>query len=593
MKRLEELLKSVKINEKWIVAIIAVFSVTFAYHVVYANRTLPGVSVGTINVGGLSRESVMEKVQERFDEIIDNGITIFIDDKKEILNPENIGIILDVGQTVENAMAVGRSGSWYTQIKDRLSAPFVHHEVSTEITISKHGLEREVALFAEITDTPRKDVRLNIEGTKVEILYNTESGRIIDQKEMRDAITEALRTFDLTPIKLELKTDAPIGDPLLASKAQRQAYSILRQPLTLAYDDNSFIISQSQIGKWIKSDYDGTQLIPVINRALLSIYITEVAEKISVAPQAPEITIEDERVIDFVPPRYGQALLEDETIDLIVDTINDRRDEKTMVTRLNLPVKITRPSAGQVSGFEGIVELIGKASTLFEGSSDNRIHNIKNGVKFLTGIVVKPGEEFSTVQSLGQIDNTTGYLPEMVIRGDRTIPEFGGGLCQVSTTLFRAVLDAGLPIIERQNHSYRVAYYETDSNGVHIGPGLDATIYKPHPDFKFKNDMNVPVLIYGYVKGTKATFELYGTRDGRFSSVTGPVTLSTTPPGDPVYIETDTLPEGTVKKIGSAHAGASTTATYTITYPDGSMNTQEFKSYYRRWPARFLVGIGE
>jgi vancomycin resistance protein YoaR len=267
-----------------------------------------------------------------------------------------------------------------------------------------------------------------------------------------------------------------------------------------------------------------------------------------------------------------------------------RRIGTAIEVAIELPVKEIKTAGEAPEGFEGITELIGKATTTFTGSPKNRIHNIKNGARLLTGHVIKPGEEFSTLAALGKVDNTTGYLPELVIKGTRTVPEFGGGLCQVSTTLFRSLLNAGLPITARRNHSYRVSYYEKDENGKFIGPGLDATIYQSNPDLKFKNDTAHPILVYGYVYGDKITFELYGTRDGRTSKIEGPTLLTETAAGPPIYAETDTLPRGTVKQVEVAHPGGSTKALYSVTYPDGRVENQEFKSFYRRWPARFLVG---
>jgi vancomycin resistance protein YoaR len=145
-------------------------------------------------------------------------------------------------------------------------------------------------------------------------------------------------------------------------------------------------------------------------------------------------------------------------------------------------------------------------------------------------------------------------------------------------------------VTARQNHSYRVSYYEKDGDGHFIGPGLDATIYSPNPDFKFKNDTGSPLLIIGYVEGDKVTFELYGTSDGRTARVEGPRVLSEFPAGDPIYAETDTLPVGVTKQIEKPHPGGTAVANYYVTYADGHQVSQEFKSYYRRWPARFLVG---
>ena len=179
----------------------------------------------------------------------------------------------------------------------------------------------------------------------------------------------------------------------------------------------------------------------------------------------------------------------------------------------------------------GLKELIGTATTSYAGSPSNRRYNIANGTKYLAGKLFKPGEEFSVVKSLGAVDATTGYLPELVIKENRTTPEYGGGLCQVSTTLFRAALNAGLKITERKNHSYRVSYYERE-----VGPGLDATIYLPSPDLKFLNDTPGWILIQGTVNNAKSevTFELYGTNDGRRSVVGKPVVYDITNPPDPI-----------------------------------------------------------
>jgi vancomycin resistance protein YoaR len=153
------------------------------------------------------------------------------------------------------------------------------------------------------------------------------------------------------------------------------------------------------------------------------------------------------------------------------------------------------------------------------------------------------------------------------------------------------VLDAGLPVTARRNHSYRVSYYEKDGNGKYIGPGLDATIYQPDTDFRFVNDTKHPLLIIGYVAGDKVTFELYGTKDGRTSTLVGPKLLTETPAGPAVYIETTDLAPGVIKQVETPHPGGSATATYTVKYADGTLKTVEFKSWYRRWPAKYLKGV--
>jgi vancomycin resistance protein YoaR len=259
-------------------------------------------------------------------------------------------------------------------------------------------------------------------------------------------------------------------------------------------------------------------------------------------------------------------------------------EDTTLPRQAALTLKVQDPVVDENSlDALGIKEIIGRGETSFAGSPANRIHNIKTGLSFLQSALLKPGEEFSTVKKLGAVDNTTGYLPELVIKENRTTPEYGGGLCQVSTTLFRAVLKAGLKVTERQNHSYRVSYYEPPV-------GLDATIYLPRPDFKFLNDTPGHILVQGQVIGNRIIFELWGTSDGRTSVVTDPIITNIKPPPPEIRTETDTLPLGEVKQIEKPHEGATAIAYYTVTRNGQVINKQTFKSIYKPWAARFLVG---
>ena len=363
---------------------------------------------------------------------------------------------------------------------------------------------------------------------------------------------------------LQLHDDMPKADPTKANTAVAQARKMLARPLLLQYEDLQFYISRERLGTWITSTYDGDQLTASLDRDAIAAYVVTVANALNIASQPPQITTQDGRVTGFVPPKVGRSVQEDKLADMIVGAVNARTGTDKIGDNLVVPLKSTKMSLVGMDADSGITELIGRATTPFTGSPRNRISNIKNGVKYLTGTIVASGEEFSTLKTLDVIDNTTGYLPELVIKGNRTVPEFGGGLCQVSTTLFRAVLDAGLPVTARRNHSYRVSYYEKDGNGKVIGPGLDATIYQPDTDFKFRNDTAHPVLIIGYVAGDKITFELYGTKDGRTSQIIGPTKLTETPPGEPIYIETTDLAPGVIKQVETPHPGGSATATYIV-----------------------------
>ncbi len=557
----------------------------------FSDRVVPHTMLGAIALGGLNRDQAAERIQIAVGEFSSRGLSVAIDGTTEVIQPESIGFDLDVGQVLDLAFARGHSGGGATRVWQRVSALWNDTTLQVPVRINQEQLASQLADLATANDIARRDIRLSVTGTSVQLFTDTKPGRAIDREQASRLVSDAVAALSSDTIVLPLIDDVPRADLVLADTAVMHASKMLSRGLSLQYEELQFYISRERIGSWIRSDYDGTQLLASLDREAISQYVTNIAAKINIAPEPPSITTQDGRVTGFTPPKVGRAVQEDELVTMIIGALNARTGTDKSGDTLLVPMKISKLAVVGLDEGSGITELVGKATTPFTGSPKNRISNIKNGIKFLSGTIIQPGTEFSTLATLGTIDNTTGYLPELVIKGDRTTPEFGGGLCQVSTTLFRAVMNAGLPITERRNHSYRVSYYEKDGEGHVIGPGLDATIYEPAPDFKFMNDTAHPILIIGYVIGDKATFELYGTKDGRTSTIIGPKTLTQTPPGPPVYIETDTLAPGVIKQVETPHPGGSAVATYTITYADGTTKPQEFRSWYRPWPAKYLKGV--
>lgn len=576
----------------WIpISICALFLASSTYAWYFGDRILPRMHIGTVAVGGMTRDQAAARVQEEFDAMQLNGVRLDIEGTIEVIQPSAVAFDLDIGEAVNQAFRAGHEGSGIVRFWKRFVAPLRSRHLDAPVRFSEAALRSQLLDVADAINVGRTDIRLRVIGTNVKLLTDTKPGRAIDQGQALEKVSTALRTLDSTPILLQLYDDMPRANPATAPDAVTEAKKLISRALSLQYEDLSFYLSRDRLGSWTVSRYDGDRLVADIDREAVSAYVTTVARALNVAPQPPQITTEAGRVVGFVPMKVGRSVQEDVLVQNIIDAVLARAGTDKVGDTLVVPLKSTKMSLTGLDDASGITELVGKATTPFTGSPRNRISNIKNGVKFLSGVVVQPGEEFSTLKTLGTIDNTTGYLPELVIKGNRTQPEFGGGLCQVSTTLFRMVLNAGLPVTARRNHSYRVSYYEKDGNGVVIGPGLDATIYEPDVDFKFVNDMQTPVLIIGYVIGDKITFELYGTKDGRTSDIIGPKLLSETPSGEPIYIETTDLAPGVIKQVETPHPGGSATATYIVTYADGTKKTTEFRSWYRRWPAQYLKGV--
>lgn len=207
---------------------------------------------------------------------------------------------------------------------------------------------------------------------------------------------------------------------------------------------------------------------------------------------------------------------------------------------LKLPFTVLKPKITSTDAERlGITGFLGEGRTSFAGSPKNRVFNIKRAIEQFQGVLIAPDEEFSFVQRLGDVDGEHGYLPELVIKRGKTEPEFGGGICQVSTTLFRAALNTGMKITERKNHAYPVSYYRPY--------GMDATIYIPKPDFRFKNNTGAHILIQVSIEEKELVFRLYGTPDGRTVSLDGPHITARTPDGGmkTIFTQKVTAADGT------------------------------------------------
>lgn len=301
---------------------------------------------------------------------------------------------------------------------------------------------------------------------------------------------------------------------------------------------------------------------------------------------------ENNRVTTFRPSSEGQ------TVD--IETLNAKLNSKALSVLsskkettiiLSIPIKMIKPNiTTNEANNLGIKELIGEGHSLFYHSIPSRIHNIALGASRINGVLVAPGEIFSFDKALGDVSAFTGYQQAYIIQNGRTILGDGGGICQVSTTFFRAILNAGLPIVERHAHAYRVGYYEQDSPA-----GIDATIYVPSVDLKFKNDTPNYILIQSEINlnNLSLAFYLYGTSDERKVTMTAPVVSNEKPPPPTLYQDDPTLPKGELKQTDFAAWGANVYFTRTVTKNGKQIIYDKFVSNYQPWQAVYLRGTKE
>lgn len=250
--------------------------------------------------------------------------------------------------------------------------------------------------------------------------------------------------------------------------------------------------------------------------------IFTITEDLERDPINAKLGMDSEKKLSIVSEAVpGIVIDKEKSLNTILEALENNEEAMLRIelSTESVPAKVSRETIAAL----GIHDIIAEGKTNFRGSPKNRIFNIHRAVQQYDGIVIPPGEEFSFVDYLGEVDGEHGYLPELVIRNNKTEPEFGGGICQVSTTVFRAAIYAGLEITERKNHSYPVQYYKPY--------GFDATIYIPRPDLKFKNNTPGAILVLPTIVGTELTVSFYGTKDGRTTTVDGPHILESNPDG--------------------------------------------------------------
>jgi vancomycin resistance protein YoaR len=244
----------------------------------------------------------------------------------------------------------------------------------------------------------------------------------------------------------------------------------------------------------------------------------------------------------------------------------------------------------------GVKELVRAETTYFYGSSPERVQNITTAAARFHGLLVAPGETFSMAKGLGDISLDNGFAEALIIYGGKTIKGVGGGVCQVSTTLFRTAFFAGFPVVERYPHAYRVSYYEKIA-GNHIDPllaGMDATVYVPVVDFRFTNDTRYWLLMETYVNPEKSsiTWKFYSTKDGREvkADFSGPTNI--VDPPEPLYKENAELKKGEIKQLEWEAAGADVNVKRTVTRNGEPYLTDVFNTHYEPWQAVFEYGPG-
>ncbi|MFZ5364709.1 MAG: VanW family protein [Patescibacteria group bacterium] len=568
-------------------------SAVFIYQKIHEGKIYSQVNVGEVKLSRLSLVQAVDTLRNAFKQNYGSGFSFSYDDKTAVL-PNEIelaegveGLVLEVDyeKTAERAFWLARSGNSLFDLKDQLIMLIFSKKIQPVYKFDRqfmadwlienfHQFEDPAGSAKLIVETDGK----TLDAMNAKIL-NEKEGLAFDYDEIINQFVDQAENFQNSNIALILKKDLPEIKASEASDVPAEVRKVIgaNEKIVFNYDDKKWAADWQEYAKWLSLEKDGQGVHLTFDKDKFFDYLSDISKEIDVPAKNAKFELENGRVDEFQASQNGLAVNAEATYSGLVEQFFNNDPEIDLVVEEKSP-EVTSENINEM----GVKELIGVGESDFSGSPANRRHNISVGSKTVHGILIKPDEEFSLTKTLGHIDGAAGYLPELVIRDNRTIPEYGGGLCQVGTTMFRAAINTGLPVTERRPHSYRVSYYEP--------AGFDATIYDPSPDVKFINDTGHYILIQTEIIGNILRFEFWGTDDGRKVEVTDPVIFNITYPGPTKEIVSPDLEPGQRKCTERAHNGADAVFYRTITPASGDAIKETWSSTYRPWQAVCLVG---
>jgi len=602
VNKYKELLKKFKIGD-FLVAIkpyyigilIALFAVSW-YHVVFAKRLIPGVYIAGLNMGGNTYDQAVEKLNI-FEAQTDESINVSYKGQNFTLKGDDIKLNYNWGATVNRAFEVGRTGNIIVDTKDKL-AGLVGRKlyIPAYYDFEQEPFDNYIATVKGNLNSPAKNAEYFLKNESSLGINPETSGQVMDNQEFYNLLISSFDSFNFGEKQVAVKDDQPkITAKNLEDNLDR-AEKIVFNNLKLVYDPEKSLGASDIEPKskkpqeWVltkEQKLDFLELNPKENdlgfdKVAFKSYLEEIASNVNQLPRGQVTQVEGDRVIGFELTEDGIELDKDKTTEDFKEAYFDLNNVAYVSTK-----SVSGPNSAQQYG---IYALLGEGVSKFTGSAQGRINNLTLAASRIDGVLVPPGSIFSFNEAVGEISAATGYDSAWIILGNRTVLGHGGGVCQTSTTMFRAILNAGLPVVTRHPHAYRVYYYEIESP-----IGIDASVYQPSLDLQFKNDTPNYILIQSSwdLNEDKLVFRLYGTPDGRKVEITEPVVTNVTSPPPAEYKDDPTLPKGVVKQIDFAAGGANVSFTRTVTRDGEVLYDDVFKTNYQPWKAIYLVGTKE
>ena len=591
-KKVQEVKKSFqRLTLKWgLISFFGLLLLIFiTYHLAYFKKIYPGVSIAYQNVENKTIEEGSNYLENYINQNKASSLKLASQENQSWeIELEKLDFFYDTNLSVEKAYQVGRNKKPFLDLKNKTKSYFQGTNLGLDYSLNQNLLEEKIATIASQVFIPAIEPTIEVleatpsGGTSRISIKQGEDGQQLDKRGLINIIAQQITQVSFESISLPLIYTSPVLTEEQIKNTQKRAEKFLDKRLILKEEENLWKLEEKELIELL-SFTNG------FNQDEIKNWASELSLIINRDPQNASFRFSEGKVAEFKPAKEGKKLEEDQTVDLIVKGLG-KLEENQIQDAINLPITTSQPiiKTADVNSL-GIKELVGRGVSSFRGSISSRIHNINLASSRLNGLLIPPEEVFSFNQALGDVSRSTGYQEAYIIKDGRTVLGDGGGVCQVSTTLFRAALDTGLPIIERKAHAYRVSYYEQGSS-----VGLDATVFSPTADLKIKNDTPAYLLIQTYFdqKNYRLTFEIYGASDGRSVSISKSRMWDQSPPPPDLYQDDPTLPTGQIKQIDWKSWGAKASFDYRVNRFGEVLQNRTFYSNYRPWQAIYLRGTG-
>lgn len=567
-----------------LVMLCAVVMAVTGWQVWHTNRIYGGVTVAGVPVGGLSRSVAFARVSDSLARYPLPTINLTYGSRQWPITGDDVRASTDLLAAVNQAYLIGRIGSMPDNLSQQAAAMLGAVNVAPEVVLETSQLRYTIdQIAAEVREPVRAATQLG------DVVVPAKAGLDIDVDATLSALESALlnrvagqpiivplTTVELAPpVASATPTSAPStssGTPSNpTSPVQAMTPLLLRDTQSsLAFAlDPATLLSLSLAG-------DPTTVDESKLRALLESWASQIdvpprnaRMRFDQATQSPVVTQES---------RAGRRL----DVDTTLATVKWALASGHSAADLTITTVLPQVDSNRVNEM-GIRELVVGETTYFAGSSAERMRNVAVAAEKFDGIVIPPDGIFSFNEFVEDVSAANGFEDSLIIWGDRTAVGIGGGVCQVSTTIFRSAYAAGLPIVERYNHGYVVSWYGE--------PGLDATIFTPSVDFRFRNDTGAYLLMEPVMNSDAGTLtiNLYGTKPNRQVTISDPVKTDILPPPPALWTVDDSLEPGQRKQVDWEQEGMTVEVTRTI-IENGATRTETLRSKYQPWRAIYQVG---